>query len=309
MTATTTTTTTTTEQRNQPMNTATPTPEPLLVTGWPRTDRPAIRSRGEHARALPAVLRSEWIKVSTVRSNKVILGLSVIVSGITAWLTAVLGPVSRPSNSAPPTLTDEVLTVAELFIYPTALTAVLAAIAGILLFSSEAQHGTLAAAVTAQPSRWVLAAAKAIMATGFGAVLGAAGMAAGFAGAMAGSLDMGNTSGMAATVLWGLFYTSLSGVLGLGVGMIVRHSAGAIAGLLVWWMVAESLILLFLPAELARFVPFDAGYRLLGVESDFDIQEIVAAALTRAQYALVFGAYAAVALLVGTALFSRRDTN
>jgi ABC-2 type transport system permease protein len=278
------------------MTTTTPIPEPLLATGWPDTDRPTIRSRGEHARALPAALHSEWIKLSTVRSNTVIIGITAIAGGVTAWATAVL-------------LTDHDLTVAQVFLGPTALTAVLAAVAGILLFSSEAQHGTLATAVTAQPSRWVLAAAKTLMAAGFGIVLGAAGMAAGFAGAMGGRLDMGDTSDMAAAVLWGLFYTSLSAALGLGVGMIVRHSAGAIAGLLVWWLVAESLILLFLPAEIARFVPFDAGYRLLGVESEFDIPEIVAAALTRAQYALVFGAYAAVTLLVGTALFSRRDTN
>jgi ABC-2 type transport system permease protein len=278
------------------MTTATPTPEPLLAPRWPDTDRPTIRTRSEHARALPAVLHSEWIKLSTIRSNKVILGLTAIVGGVTAWATAVL-------------LTDHDLTVAQVFLGPTALTAVLAAVAGILLFSSEAQHGTLATAVTAQPSRWVLAAAKTLMAAGFGVVLGAVGMAAGYAGAMGGSLVMGDTSDMAAAVLWGLFYTALSGVIGLGVGMIVRHSAGAIAGLLVWWLVVESLVLNFLPAEIARFVPFDAGYRLLGVESEFDPPELVAAALTRPQYALVFGAYAAVALLVGTALFSRRDTN
>jgi ABC-type transport system involved in multi-copper enzyme maturation permease subunit len=278
------------------MTATTPTPEPVLATSWSGPDGPATRSRREHARALPAVLRSEWIKVSTVRSNKVTLGLSAVVGGATAWLTAVL-------------LTGETITVANVFIGPTALTAVLAAVAGILLFSSEAQHGTLAAAVTAQPSRWVLVVAKTIVAAGFGIVLGAVGMAAGFAGATGGSVAMGDTSGLAATVLWALYYTALSGVLGLGVGMIVRHSAGAIAGLLVWWLVVESLVLNFLPAEIARFVPFDAGYRLLEVESEFDIPEIVAAALTRSQYALVFGAYAAVALIAGTALFSRRDTN
>jgi ABC-2 type transport system permease protein len=276
------------------MSTALPSPEPVLATPWSGTDRPALRARGENARALPAVLRSEWIKISTVRSNKVILGLSAVVSGATAWLTAVL-------------LTGETITVANVFAGPTALTAVFAAVAGILLFSSEAQHGTLAAAVTAHPSRWVLAGAKTVMAAGFGIVLGAVGIAAAFTGAIGGGPDMGDTSGMAATVLWALFYTALSGVVGLGVGMIVRHSAGAIAGLLVWWLVVESLVLNFLPAEIARFVPFDAGYRLLEVESEFDIPEIVAASLTRPQYALVFGAYAAVAVIAGAVVFSRRD--
>ena len=290
------TTTATTEQRTQPMTTATTTSEPPQAIALPATDRPQTRSGHEHARALPTVLRSEWIKLSTVRSNKVILALTAVVSGFTAWATAVL-------------VTDEVLTVAQVFAYPTALSAVLAAVAGILLFSSEAQHGTLAAALTAQPGRWVLAVAKTTIATGFGLVLGVVGMAAGFAGAVGGGLDMGDTSGMAATALWALVYTSFSAALGLGVGMIVRHSAGAIAGLLVWWGPVEALVVLFLPGEVVHFLPFDAGYRMLEVGSDFDTPEILAAALTRPQYALIFGAYAAVALIVGTVLLSRRDTN
>jgi ABC-2 type transport system permease protein len=132
-------------------------------------------------------------------------------------------------------------------------------------------------------------------------------MVAGFAGSVLGGLDMGDTSTMAATTPWALLYTALAAVLGLGVGMVVRHSAGAISGLLVWWFVLENLLLAFAPARAARFLPFDAGFRLLEMDSDLDSPEILAAALTRPQYALVFGAYTALSLIAGMVLLSRRD--
>ena len=265
-----------------------------LPTGW--AAEATTTSRGRHVDQLPTVLRSEWIKFTTVRTNKVILALAVLIGLVSSWATAVL-------------VTDEVLTVSEVFIYPTVLTAVLAAIAGVLVFSAEAQHGTLAAALAAQPARWPIVAAKSVVATGYGLVMGVVGMATGFAGAVAGGIEVGDTSGMAATALWALVYTSGSGLLGLGVGMVVRHSAGAVSGVLVWWLVVESLVLQFAPAEVVRFLPFDAGYRLLGIESDFDSPEIVAAALTRPVYALIFGGYAVAAVAIGTVLVQRRDVD
>jgi ABC-2 type transport system permease protein len=270
----------------------------LTSAGPPATrssDR-TVRSVHADTRAVGAALHSEWIKVSSVRTNRVILALTVIVGVVASWGVATF-------------VTDEVLTVAEVYVYSTFLTAVIAAVAGILQFSSEAQHGTLAIALTAQPARWVLAAAKAIVAIAVGVVLGAAGMAAGFVGAVLGGLAMGDTAGMVATTAWALLFTALAAVLGLGVGMVVRHSSGAISGLLVWWLVVENLVWFALPASVSRFLPFYAGDALLGVETDTATPETIAVALTRSQDALLFAAYAVLALGVGTALLYRRDTN
>ncbi len=274
------------------------TPTTTMSSGTTRRTmfRPTTRSTSDDLKAVPTVLKSEWIKLSTVRSNKAILGLTAVVGGVVAWASATF-------------VTDEVLTVADVYVYSTFLTAVFAAVAGILLFTSEAQHGTLGTSLTAQPARWVIAACKTITATASGLVLGAAGMGAGFLGALLGGIDMGDTSIIAATTLWALLFTSLAAVLGLGVGMIVRHSSGAISGLLVWWLVAENLLWIVLPAQASRFLPFYAGGSLLGVETETLTPEIVAVALTRPQNALVFAGYTAVALILGTVLFYRRDTN
>ncbi len=152
-------------------------------------------------------------------------------------------------------------------------------------------------------------AAKAIIAIGYGLVLGVTGLATGIVGALAGGIEVGDTSGIPATVGWALLYTSGSAVLGLGVGMIVRHSAGAVSGVLVWWFVIEGLVIQFAPAEVVRFLPFDAGFRTLGAGPSFDSPEFVASALSNALHALIFWAYVVAALAIGTVLVHRRDVD
>jgi len=109
--------------------------------------------------------------------------------------------------------------------------------------------------------------------------------------------------------MWALLFTSLAALLGLSVGMIVRHGAGAISGLLVWWLVVENLLTLFLPEQVSRFLPFFAGNGLLAIDSDTATPASIAVALTRPENALVFGGYTTIALVVGTMLLYRRDTN
>lgn len=268
-----------------PRRTTTPEPGPRIV-----------RSRRDDVLALPAVLRSEHIKLTTIRSNTAIAVMTGLIGLFATWATAAL-------------VKDEVLVVADVFVYSTFLTAVIAAITSILMVTSEVQHGTLATALTAQPARWVLVAAKTVMAVRVGVVLGVIGMVTGAAGAALGGLATGDTGGIPGTAARALVFTVLASVLGLGVGLVVRHSAAAISGLLVWWLVIENLLWAFLPATVSRFLPFYAGGGLLGVQVDTTTPETLAVALTRTQDALVFGCYAALVLLAGTVLLHRRDAH
>lgn len=120
---------------------------------------------------------------------------------------------------------------------------------------------------------------------------------------------MGDTSGMAATSLWALVLTSFSAVLGLGVGMIARHSSAAISGLLVWSLVIENLLRGFAPAKFVRLLPFNAGNGLLDIEATTDTPAKLAVAFNRVQDGLLFSGYALAALVIGTVLLYRRDTN
>jgi ABC-2 type transport system permease protein len=260
------------------------------------TPSPSLTISRRRVAQLPAVLRSEWIKSTTVRTNKTLLAAAAVVGLLTSWATAMF-------------VTQEGMTAPEVATGATAFTAVLAAIAGILLFTAEAQHGTLAGALTAQPARWPLVAGKTVAATGLGLALAVVGLLAGFAGALAGGLEVGDTSGVPSAVAWALLYVCGSAVLGLGVGMVVRHSAGAVSGLLVWWLVVEGIIVQFAPGEVVRFVPFDTGWRSLGIESDFDVPEVVANGLSNPLHAAIFWGYVLAALVIGAVLVHRRDVD
>ncbi len=261
------------------------------------TRSPARRAPNDTLRAFPTTLKSEWIKVSTIRSNSAILALTIALNGLVSWAIANF-------------VTDEgELFVNTLFAFSTLFTAVFAAVAGILIFSSEAQHGTLAPTLTAQPARLVIAAAKTLTAAAFGAVLGATGLIAGLVGASISDIETGDASTILGTSLWATLFVSLAAVLGLGIGMIARNSTVAISGLLVWWLVVENMLNAFIDPRLARFLPFVAGNGLLPLDDPAASIEALSISLTRTEDALIFGGYAAIALAIGTMLLSRRDTN
>ncbi|MEX1005951.1 MAG: hypothetical protein WD990_05180 [Acidimicrobiia bacterium] len=254
--------------------------------------RPATRTKTSDLKAVPAALKSEWRKVSSVRTYRAILALTAVGGFLLS------GAIARFT-------TDQAMYIAEVGFYWTGAGAIFAAVVGVLMFTSEGQHGTLAVTLTAQPARWVIAASKAAMAAATGAVIGAVAIAAGFAGSAVAGIEMGDTSSVVAMTLWAVLYTGLSAVLGLGTGMVIRHSAAAVTGILVWGPVIEGLLPLVLPVQVARFLPFLAGSRLVGWLDDTPGAEAVA--LTEPQAALVFGGYALLALTIGTLLLSRRE--
>ena len=287
-------------------------PTAMTATTYPAADSasiirpttattPQIRDRHSDLAGVPAAIRSEWIKLRSLRSTPAILGLTVVVGVLLSWILATLVKTDPE--------THKVFTVGQTFIFSTWLSTVLAIVMGTLLFTSEVQHGTLAGSVTAQPARWVAVAAKAAVGSCLGLVMGVLGMIGGFSGAVLGGLGAGDTSNMASTALWGLLLTTLAPAFGLGVGMIIRHSAAAASTVLVWALVVENLIKGFGPVKVTRFMPFSAANGLLGIHSAGDTPATIAAALPRIQDALLFSGYTLTAVLVGTALLYRRDTN
>ena len=278
-----------------PSITSSVTPDPL-----PLPDRSVgERARRDDVASISTALRSEWIKLTTLRSNVTILAMTPIIGVLLSWILAVFVEIDPDTNKP--------YNIAETFLFSTWLTTVLAAIAGILMFTSEVQHGTMATVMTAQPARWVTVAAKTSIAAGFGLAMGALGMIGGLSGTLLGGLESGDTSEMPAKVLWGLFVATLAPVLGLGIGMILRHSAAAISILLIWAFVLENIVRTLIPANVHRFLPFSAANGLLGTATGTDTPEMIAAELSRVQDAFLFGGYVVAALAVGTVLLSRRD--
>ena len=78
--------------------------------------------------------------------------------------------------------------------------------------------------LTARPARWAIVAAKTVTAAGVGLTLGITGMAAGFAGAAIGGAGLGGGLHLVTRGLWASLYIGLAALIGLGVGMVVRHT-------------------------------------------------------------------------------------
>jgi len=274
---------------------------PSTVVHADERPRPPTRQRSDDTAALPAALRSEWIKVRSLRSTPGLLAAVVVIGVLMSWILATFVKTDPDTNQP--------FTVGETFVFSTWLTMVLAIVMGTLSITSEVQHGTLATAVTTQPARWVIVAAKGIVSSGLGLAMGILGMAAGLGGAILGRLEAGDTSGSLATAGWGLLLTALAPILGLGIGMIVRNSAAAITGVLVWALVIENLIKGFAPANFSRLMPFSAAAGLINITAAGDNAKTLAAALTRVQDAFLFSGYVVLAIAIGTALLYRRDAN
>ena len=278
-----------------------PTTIPTTILPTEPRPQPMTRQRGNDIAALPAAVRSEWIKIRSLRSTPGLLAAVVAIGVLLSWILATFVKTD-PDTHLP-------FTIGETFVFSTWLTMVLAIVMGTLSITSEVQHGTLATAVTMQPARWVIVAAKAVVSSGLGLAMGILGMAAGLGGAILGGLEAGETSGSLATAGWGLLLTALAPALGLGIGMIVRHSAGAVTGVLVWALVIENLVKTFAPTNFTRLLPFSAAAGLLNIKTAGDNAETLAAALTRIQDAFVFSGYVALAIAIGTALLYRTDAN
>ena len=252
------------------------------------------------ARDLRAAIRSEWIKLRSVRATMIFVGLTAVVG---VAMSLVLGTVVKtdPYDHLP-------FTIGNTFLVSSWLTTLFAVVAGTLLFTSEVQHGTLAGALTARPSKPIIVSAKAVSAAALGFAMGVLGIVGGLVGGLISGMDAGDTSGALSGVAWALVLTTLASVLGLGVGLIVRHSAAAVTSVLIWALAVETLVRSIVPASVSRLLPFTAAHGLLGTRSAADTPETLAAALSSVGNAAVMGCWAAGAVAIGTVLLVRQDS-
>ncbi|BAU86149.1 ABC transporter integral membrane protein [Streptomyces laurentii] len=166
-------------------------------------------------------LASEWTKIRSVRSTMWTLGTMVLLMVLIG-----LGVALVASSAAGESSSDSALALGFFGLLPASICVMTL---GVLTISSEFGTGMIRTTLTACPSRARVLTAKALiffllvftLVTVVAAVLGAMQVA------MVGSATPSAAEWLRATVGAGL-YLALLGLLALGVGAIVRHSAGAI---------------------------------------------------------------------------------
>lgn len=248
-----------------------------------------------------ANVRAEWTKVCSVRSTVwtllsavgLAIGFGALVAATQVGAWDDLDPVER-LRFDPTSFSLSGLFLAQLAV----------GVLGVLMVTSEYATGQ----IRATPQRRTVLAAKAVT---FTAVVVAAGLATSFSAFAIGQAifagkDIGvslGDPGVPRAVAGGALYLAAVGLLGLGLGTVIRRTAGAVAAL-VGVLVVVPLVTSFLPASwnasVAKYFPAQAGMAVFRVGPD-------PAALSPWTGYAVLVAYAAVALVAGGLLLARRD--
>ena len=236
-------------------------------------DRP--RPDGElrvRRQTLGTAIRSEWIKIRTLRSTWIgMLATLVVLVGLGAIAAAVAtGSVATPSG-APNGGADgafagagAVATVLTGANFAVLLVGILGALAGAREYSSR----MIAATVAAVPRRWQVVVAKATVFTGIAFVMSVVGVLGAFVVGMA-VLDGGGAAtvslsddGVARQVLGMAAYITAVGLIGLGLGIVLRSVAGAIGAVVAGVLVLPVLAGALLPdswAPILQYLPSSAA--------------------------------------------------
>lgn len=192
-------------------------------------DGPAIGRDGPATGRVPATgragfreaLASEWVKFRSVRS--------------TVWTTvaaALLTPVGAVFVAASGSLQDDD-TVLGGSLTTAVVAQMLAAVLGALVICGEYGSGTLRTTLTACPRRVTVLAAKATLLAGGLTVLGVVSCTGAYLLGDALLPDGRHAQGEPLPALLGVGLSfAVAGLLGLAVGTLVRHSAGAVTAVI-----------------------------------------------------------------------------
>ena len=182
------------------------------------------------------VLRAEWIKLRTLRSTFWTLGsVIVLVVGFSALLSASMPSAADFRSQAPEAPTDQFVLISA----TTGLTfaQLVIAILGVLAISGEFSTGMIRSSLAAVPRRFPVLAAKALTLFLVSFVVGLISFAASWSIAVPLLSAKGFKADLFAdSTLWAILgaavYLGLVSVFALGVGTIVKSSAGGIAAAL-----------------------------------------------------------------------------
>ncbi len=200
-------------------------------------------------------IASEWTKLTSVRSAKwTLLAFSVLTVAIGAAAAAATGAAYH-SMSADGRAAFDPTNVA---LAGLALGELAMGVLGVLMMSGEYSSGTVRSTFAAIPNRPMVLAAKAIVLGGVAVVLGEA---VTFVTFLAGQALIGPAPRAALSdprvlraVVGSGAFLGLIGLFGVGLGTIIRHSAGAI-GAFVGIVLVLPVVVAGLPGHIGRFTP------------------------------------------------------
>jgi len=272
---------------------------------------PVLRSvaRPKASRPLfPDLVHSEWTKLRTVRSTYwTLVATAFAMVGPGALFTARYG--IEPINAAQrATFDPTAYSLSGIFLAQLAI-----AVLGVLVITSEYATGSIRTTFTAAPQRWMVLAAKALV---FSSVTAAVGIASSFATFFVGQRILATKGleahigepGVIRAVIGAGLYLAVVGLLALGLGTLIRRTAGAIAVVVALMFILPGLVGA-LPSSwqitITGYLPSNAGQAIIG-----HTRFAARGALLLSPWVgfAVFCTYAAAALITAAVILSQRDT-
>ncbi len=230
------------------------------------------RGRGAQRVTQARVIRSEWTKLRTVPSSAWTLLITVaLIIGFGALYAGIR--VTRPPHDAAGLASFDPTAVSLTGVQ---LAEIAIGILGALLFTGEYATGTIRTTFAAVPRRLPVLWGKTI---GFAIAVLTLTVPATFAAFLVGQsiLSSGHLDttlgqpGNARAVLGAALYLTAVGLLGLGLGALLRSTAGAI-GALFALLFAPQILVSFLPSSLSDhiygYLPVPAGVAITSVRPD-----------------------------------------
>jgi ABC-2 type transport system permease protein len=241
------------------------------------------------------VARMEWIKLRSLRSTWMTLALTAAAS---IGISVAVGLNTRSANED---LTSNALAGVSVGL-------LLIGVLGVMVATSEYSSGAIKTTLAAVPNRPLVLAAKAAV---FGAIALVIGEMASFVSFFGGGLSLrhgiaaptlSQPGVLRAVVLTGASYC-LIGLLGLGLGIIIRHTAVAVA-VMVGGVYVAAQFLAAIAHTLYAYIPISIVANSLGTT-----RPVGAGIYMLSPWAGLglLGLYAVVLLGAGGVLLSRRD--
>jgi ABC-2 type transport system permease protein len=191
----------------------------------------------------PRVLHAEWIKLWSLRSTYWTVLATLAAMVLIASLMAVAATVAPPDSGTAP---DGTMAIGLGYSFAQVVVAML----GTLVVTGEHSTGQIRSTLAAVPRRVPVLAAKAVLIAALSFVLGVVGVALSFLVSypLLGSAAAADLSDPhVQRLFWGTgLYLAGVGLLGLGIGALLRHTAGAITATLGILLMLSTLVQLLM---------------------------------------------------------------